>query len=99
MVYLCHLQVINKVFEQFCAYLHSIHYSIETILHHVTKKACFLTITGEIQILPAYVRSLTVRDRDCYLKRLTLTDETRLADPTHALTQRIDDLTGFPPVE
>ncbi len=41
----------------------------------------FLTITGEIQILPAYVRSLTVRDRDCYLKMLTLTDEPRLADP------------------
>ncbi len=41
----------------------------------------FLTITGEIQILPVYVRSLTVRDHDCYLKRLTLTDEIRLADP------------------
>ncbi len=41
----------------------------------------FLTITGEIPILPAYVRSLTVRDHDCYLKSLTLTDETRLGDP------------------
>ncbi len=44
--------------------------------------ACFfLTITGEIPSLPAYVRSLTVWDRNSYLKRLTLTDETRLADP------------------
>ncbi len=44
--------------------------------------ACFLIITGEIPILLAYVRySCTVQDRDCYLKRLTLTDETRLADP------------------
>ncbi len=41
----------------------------------------FLTITGEVQILPAYVRSLTVRDHDCYLIKLPLTDETRLADP------------------
>ncbi len=42
----------------------------------------FLTITGEIPILPAYVRSgTTVRDHDCYLKSLTLTDETRLGDP------------------
>ncbi len=44
-------------------------------------KLVFLTITGEIQILPAYIRSLTARDRDCYLKMLTLTDEPRLADP------------------
>ncbi len=44
-------------------------------------KLVFLTITGEIQILPAYVRSLTARDHDCYLKMLTLTDEPRLADP------------------
>ncbi len=58
----------------------------------------FLTISGEIPILSAYVRSLTVWDRDYYLKRLTSIDETRLADP-HTLSQRIDDLTGFPPVE
>ncbi len=37
-------------------------------------------MTGENLILSAYVRSLTDRDRDCYLKKLTLTDETRLAD-------------------
>ncbi len=44
--------------------------------------ACFLIITGEIPIVPAYVRyRSTVQDRDCYLKRLTLTDETRVADP------------------
>ncbi len=54
----------------------------------------FSTITEEIQILPAYVRSLTVRDHDCYLKRLTLTDETRLAKP-YTLTQSLDDLKGF----
>ncbi len=48
-----------------------------------------LTITGEIPIwIPAYVRSLTVRDRDCYLKRLTLTDETRSADPHMLLLKR-----------
>ncbi len=41
----------------------------------------FLTISGENQILPAYVRSLTVQDHDCYLNKLTLTDEIRLADP------------------
>ncbi len=41
----------------------------------------FLTITGEIQILPAYERSHTIQDCDCYLKRFILTDETRLADP------------------
>ncbi len=56
-----------------------------------------LTVIGEISILPAYVRSLMVRDRDCYLKRLTLTDETRLA--AHTFTQRMNDLTGLPPVE
>ncbi len=51
-------------------------------------------MTGENLILPAYVRSLTVRDRDFYLKRLTLMDKTRLADP-YTLTQSLDDLTGF----
>ncbi len=45
----------------------------------------FLTITGENLIVPAYVRSRTVRDRDCDLKRLTLMVETRLADP-HTLS-------------
>ncbi len=40
----------------------------------------FLTISGENPILPAYVRSLTVQDHDWYLKKITLTDETRLAD-------------------
>ncbi len=30
---------------------------------------------------------------DCYLKRLTLTDETRLADPHTLLPEKIDDLT------
>ncbi len=39
----------------------------------------FLTISGENPILPAYVRSFTVQDRDCYLNQLTLMDETRLA--------------------
>ncbi len=58
-----------------------------------------LTITGKIQILPAYIRPLTVRDCDCYLKRLTLTDETRLAEPAQALTQRMVDLKAFPMFE
>ncbi len=31
----------------------------------------FLTISGENQILPAYVRSLTVQDCDWYLNKLT----------------------------
>ncbi len=58
--------------------------------------ACFLTITGEIQILPAYVRySCTLQDRDCYLKRLTLTDETRLADP-HTLYAKLDQSDRIP---
>ncbi len=42
----------------------------------------FLTMTGENPILPEYVRSLTVQDLDCYLNKLILTDETRLAYPT-----------------
>ncbi len=55
----------------------------------------FLTITGEILILPAYVRSLTVRECDCYLT----INYFKIARPAHAFTQRIDDLTGFPSVE
>ncbi len=38
-------------------------------------------MAGENLILPAYVRSLTVQDHDCYLNKLTLTDKIRLADP------------------
>ncbi len=38
-------------------------------------------MAGENPILPAYVRSLTLQDHDCYLNKLTLTDKIRLADP------------------
>lgn len=53
---------------------------------------------GENPILSEYVRSLTVRDRDNYFKKLTLTNGTRLVDP-YTLTQWMDELTGLPPVE
>ncbi len=43
---------------------------------NATGEVCSLSITGEIQVLPAYVRSLTHST-----KRFTLTDETRSADP------------------
>ncbi len=58
---------------------------------------CFSLLWLEKQwlekIVPAYVRSLTVWDHNCYLKRLTLMAETRSVDP-YTLTQSLDDLTG-----
>ncbi len=46
--------------------------------------ACF-TMTGENPILPAYVRSLTFRDRNCYLKRLNFNGRNQIGRPVHAL--------------
>ena len=48
--------------------------------------------------LSKYVQTLTVRDRECYFKKLTLSDGTILTDP-YALTQWKDDVTGLPSVE
>ena len=45
-----------------------------------------------------YEKTLTVRDRDCYFKKQTLSDGTILTDP-YALTQWDDDVTGLPSVE
>lgn len=55
-------------------------------------------MTGQNPSLPGYVRSLTAQDRECYFKKLTLTDGTRLPDP-YTLTQWMEDLTGLPQVE
>lgn len=52
----------------------------------------------ENESLLEYVQSLTVCDRECYLKKLTLTNGTRLADP-YSLTQWMDDVTELPTVE
>lgn len=48
--------------------------------------------------LSQYVRTLTARDRECYFKKLTLSNGTILTDP-YAITQWKEDVTGLPSVE
>ncbi|KAJ8277581.1 hypothetical protein GJAV_G00076940 [Gymnothorax javanicus] len=45
-----------------------------------------------------YVSTLTLRDRECYFKKLTLTDGTTFTNP-YTLTHWMDDLTGLPTVQ
>ena len=48
--------------------------------------------------LSQYVQTLTVWDRECYFKKMTLSDGTILIDP-YVLTQWKDDMTALPSVE
>ncbi len=58
----------------------------------VKSVSLFLTITGQIQIQPAYVRSLTVR---LLFEKVNFNGRNQIVRPAHTFTQRIDDLTGL----
>lgn len=55
-------------------------------------------MAGEGANLSQYVQTLTVLDRECYLKKLTLSDGTILPHP-YVLTEWNNDVTGLPSIE
>ncbi len=58
----------------------------------VKSVSMLLTITGQIQIQPAYVRSLTVR---LLFEKVNFNGRNQIVRPAHTFTQRIDDLMGL----